>query len=317
MIEPRLTRILRRTKVAVALAALALAASACGKQEDPQGGPDGGQGVVDAGISNDNSTRPDASAEPDSGGQPPLVDAGARETALPADGTDDSNDASSDSPHLDIALDSLEPGDGGMGDALDIHDSAEPTDGGIVDARDAPLDSIVGTADASDAAPVPIFSECTYVASMGGVPDLIVDATLEWPSSVSTCACTVLMHATVNRVLCGPALASIELVVGCSLPPQRGQRSIWFIKIDSCTFPTPIDGGMFNYGEVPLTNWDALLAEQIAGHYDAGAGLDAGGDGGSGDAAGEAGGPSDDGSDSGSQDGGTADGGLQEGGADG
>jgi hypothetical protein len=173
---------------------------------------------------------------------------------------------SGDAGDIDVGRDAASPGDGGNMDTVD----ATAVD--AVDVEDISLDSPVVMPDAdAGSAPVPVFSACTFVASIGHVPSAIIDAAGDLSGLVSQCACTLLQRVTIHRVLCGPSVPSIDVSYSCGGPPPPVvQRSIIILDWFKCPAIGTLDSGVFWNNERPLTDWDALLAEQIAGHTDGG-----------------------------------------------
>jgi hypothetical protein len=211
---------------------------------------DSGQDA-DVSVSTDGSAGAEASADSDSGPQHPDRDA-AIDDAAPFDVTGGDTekgdavpgDTASDRQGGDVGTDSTAAGDGAFADALD---SAS-------DADTSPPDATTG----------PTFSNCTYTNAIGAVPYAIIDATASALTPPSGCHCSWMYAVAEHRVLCG------------SVPPER------VVSLFGCLAPAPgrsiiiIDPLMclasleFMASSHPLQDWDALLAEQIAGHADSG-----------------------------------------------
>jgi hypothetical protein len=257
--ETVLPRKARRCIGACVLVALTLAAAACTDGDDPSSAAEGGHGDaeaardVDASVSAEGSTGADASA--DAASRQPELDAAIDEAAAfdvtSSDTEEDdagSTDTASDAQSEDVGIDST-TGDATVADSLDSPpdvDASVPDDG---------------------ANTVPIFSNCTYASAIGEVPYAIIDATLSGFLGVSFCHCSWEKRVAEHRVLCGSIPPERVVAVtrwGCADP--GGGRSIVIIR------PPLMCSSRLEFPAVayPLTDWDALLAEQIAGHTDSG-----------------------------------------------
>jgi hypothetical protein len=159
-------------------------------------------------------------------------------------------------------------------DVLGADVTGDSADAGSKDARDASVD-----VDGDAGPPGAIFPACTYVASARYVPSAIVDTTDDQGAGPSPCSCTLMGHVTINRVLCGSFLPSAYLSYDCTFGNHQptGRRSITILDWRACSFPQPLEGGIYGHSEHPVEVWDVLLAEQIAGHADSdGSALDGG-----------------------------------------
>jgi hypothetical protein len=137
-------------------------------------------------------------------------------------------------------------------------------DGAFTDALDSASDADTSPPDATT---VPTFSNCTYTNAIAAVPYAIIDATVSGLAPASACTCAWMYAVAEQRVLCGsvPPERVVSLpgsFPGC-LAPAPG-RSIIIIR------PLTCQSVEFMASSHPLQDWDALLAEQIAGHADSG-----------------------------------------------
>ena len=256
--------------LAVLVAGLAIATPACRESEETPLGD--GAVPTDAAQDTDVSVSPDASIEPDVG-QPPPDDGAADEKIVDGSANDVTNVPGADTG-------------GNAGDAtLDIEDAttepAGPTDGGAEDSDAAMPDADAAVPDApmpDGSEPiVPLFPTCAYMPSIQQTPYAIIDAALA-PSGTSACHCTGNGYALTYRVLCGsytpPALVSYASSTCSPGPPSSptGNREIFIVSAGAC--PARDAGPGISLlsliSNQPLSDWDMLLNEQIAGHADSG-----------------------------------------------
>jgi hypothetical protein len=251
-----LVRGARRRRAVGALVTLALAAWACSDQQStPDDGSvnaDAGQ-HVDASVSTDGSTADEGTSDSDAN-LPPDLDAANDETAT-------HDVAGGDADQGDIARDAQSEGVG--------NDSTVPGDAAIADALDSAPDADTSSPD-GDAPPVPIFSDCTNTDPNFTIYAIIDATIISAGMSPGVCTCNQPYAVTEHRILCGSLPPGEDVWLGvCGNVPMVGER--WIMEIYSpvrCGVPpAPLK---FIAGEVPVSDWDALLAEQIAGHADSG-----------------------------------------------
>jgi hypothetical protein len=259
----------QRIMLAVLLVGLAIATPACRESEETPLGD--GAVPTDAANDTDVSVSPEASIEPD--GQPPQDDGAADEKIVDGSANDGTNVPGADAG-------------GSAGDAMldvEIEDAttepADPTDAGVEDSDAAMPDADAAMPDApipDGSEPiVPLFPTCAYMPSIQQTPYAIIDAA-DAPASSSPCTCNTHRYALTYRVLCGsytpPAIFGVEI---CLVPPNRptGGRQIFIFNAGGACSADDAGPGislLFLMGQRPLSDWDALLAEQITGHADSG-----------------------------------------------
>ena len=285
---------------AFALAMLAMATSACMSEEGPAMSSEGGDvsvdrsAVFDVSVDSDGSTKADASAD-DHGGEPqPALDVATDETSVPPPDRASASDAvASDTDAREAST--IDTGD------LDVaHDSGDPADASVADARATDAPDATPDTDATvpdDATTVPIFAQCNYATyctscsplkpwtcsdssvkpiSVGArIPFAIVDATVTTGGG-GRCQCNSTYSLAIHRVMCGslPVGTTVEISNDCG-PPIIGSGDRLMVIVDARGFcPVNVE---FNVATpCYLNEWDALLAEQIAGHDDSGVLIDAG-----------------------------------------
>jgi hypothetical protein len=107
--------------------------------------------------------------------------------------------------------------------------------------------------------------------SIQQTPYAIIEASPA-PTGLSPCHCTGHSYALTYRVLCGsympPAIVSYNI---CPMGNEPRGREIYITDAFGCGFEPDAATGMYLLQRRPLSDWDALLAEQIAGHDDSGA----------------------------------------------
>jgi hypothetical protein len=269
-------RVTIRITGALALAVLAMAAApGCTSDDGPPTGTEVADAGVDRGAAFDASVNSDDSKTDvpsgDQGGEPqPGLDAAIDASSIPPlDGTPDAD--AGDGVISEISTNDT--------DDLDVaHDAGEPADASVADATAA--DAPDATADSDATIPddaTPIFPNCVYSTYMGGVPFAILDATLTQPSSIGPrCHCSDPYGVVIHRLMCG----SLPVYGNVSVPRDSlcndstrkiGERMILLLTPYLCV-------SLPAYAITPrdLSDWDAILAEQIAGH--AGGGANDGGD---------------------------------------
>jgi hypothetical protein len=256
-----LLRKARRCIGAHGLLALTLAAAACTGGDDPPSAAEGGTVDADAAqdrdasVSAEGSPRADASPDSDAASQQPAPDAVIDQAAaLDVTGGDTevdnagSSDTTSEAQSEDVGIDSAVTDDALIGDAID---SAPDADASVPD---------------DGANTVPVFANCTYTSAIGEVPYAIIDATLSGTApGASACHCSWDKWVAEHRVLCG-SVPPDRMVTRPGCVDPGGGRSIVIIRPPFMCKTTLA----FSATAYPLNDWDALLAEQIAGHADSG-----------------------------------------------
>ena len=256
--DSTLVRGVGRSCAVGALVMLALAAWAC---SDEQSTPDDG-GVnadagqhVDASVSTDGSTADEGTSDSDAN-PPSDLDAAIDETAI-------RDVAGGDPDQRDIARDAANDAQSeGVG-----NDSTVSGDSTITDAFDSAPDADTSSPD-DDAPPVPIFSDCA--ATNGVTHYAIIDATMRQPDPQGgVCACQFGLGVTAHRILCGSLPPENVWFNACPIKvPMVGER--WILLIRPPSICSSQGNRVFSGVTAPVSDWDALLAEQIAGHADSG-----------------------------------------------
>jgi hypothetical protein len=262
------------TMLVVLLAGLASAIPACRVTESEETALGDGAVTPEAAKATDVSISPDASPEAD-GDQPrPDVDGSVNDgTNVPeADGVGGAagptRPVEGDAPppeSVDPTDAGTEDSDGAMPDAA-MPDAAMP-DGSIPDGDGEVPDAAVP--DGSEPI-VPLFATCAYMPSIQHTPYAIIEASPA-PTGLSSCHCSGHSYALTYRVLCGsytpPAIVSYNI---CPMGNEPNGREIYIVDAFGCRFEPDAATGMWLLQHRPVSDWDALLAEQIAGHADSG-----------------------------------------------